>query len=202
MVTTTGVVINIPLVLLDNYFEDLEINSVLINNIHGAYTAAGYLIRKYRTQPGYLHSFYSIGNFDERADGFFKALRKNGMSASRSLVHLLTPSTEGAYYDLKELMKSHDSFARCYFADNDLIAAGAIRFFHESGYRIPQDIAVIGFDDMPLCTYIEPALSTIHVPKQYMGKIAVQRLHEVIAESDARPLKIEIAVSLVKRKSA
>ena len=57
------------------------------------------------------------------------------------------------------------------------------------------------FDDMPLCTYITPTLTTVHVPKQYMGEIAVKRLSEMIANPSASPVKIEIATSLIKRKS-
>lgn len=192
---------DIPFILLDNYFEDIEIDSVLINNIKGAYTATDTLIRKYKTQPGYLHSSYSINNFEERADGFYKAIRKNGMSTSRSIVHHLSPSMEGAYADMLELISHGEPLAECYFADNDLIAAGAMRAFKESGYRIPNDIAIIGFDDMPLCSYIEPALSTIHVPKQYMGKTAVEHLVALINEPASTPLKIEVNTSLVKRKS-
>lgn len=191
----------LPLVLLDNYFEEVDVDSVLINNIKGAYTAADYLIRKRHSQPGYLHSSYSINNFEERADGFYKAIRKNGMSTSRSVVHRLTPSVEGACADMKELLARNEPLANCYFADNDLIAAGAVRAFKEAGYRIPQDIAIVGFDDMPICTYVEPALTTIHVPKQYMGRVAVRRLHELIRAPDSLPIKMEISTTLQKRKS-
>ena len=191
----------IPLVLLDNYFEELDVDSVLINNIKGAYTAANYLIQKRNAQPGYLRSSYPINNFDERADGFYKAIRKNGMSVSRSIVHRLSPSVEGAHADMRELLSHGEPLASCYFADNDLIAAGAIGALKEAGYRVPQDIAVVGFDDMPICSYIEPALTTIHVPKHYMGKVAVQRLHELIAAPESLPIKIEISTSLRKRKS-
>lgn len=193
--------IDIPLVLLDNYFEEIDVDSVLINNIKGAYTATNYLIRKRNAQPGYLHSSYSINNFEERADGFYKAIRRNGMSTSRSIVHRLTPSVEGAYADMKELLARGEPLADCYFADNDLIAAGALRAFREAGYRIPQDIAIVGFDNMPICTYIEPPLTTIHVPKEYMGQMAVRRLHELITHSDSQPIKIEISTTLHKRKS-
>lgn len=191
----------IPLVLLDNYFEELNLNCVLINNIRGAYTAANYLIQKRKKQPGYLRSSYPINNFEERANGFYKAIRKSGMSVSRSIVHRLTPSVEGAYADMKELLSHGESLADCYFADNDLIAAGAVGALKEAGYCIPKDIAVVGFDDMPICTYIEPALTTIHVPKHYMGKVAVQRLHELISAPESLPIKIEISTSLKKRKS-
>ena len=192
---------DLPIVLLDNYFEEADVDSVLINNIKGAYTATDYLIRKRQTQPGYLHSSYSINNFEERADGFYKAIRKNGMSTSRSIVHRLTPSAEGAYADMKELLSRGESLANCYFADNDLIAAGAVRALKEFGCRIPQDVAVIGFDNMPICIYIDPPLTTVHVPKQYMGRMAVQRLHERICNPDSQTIKIEVSTKLHKRKS-
>ncbi|HJA02634.1 MAG TPA: LacI family DNA-binding transcriptional regulator, partial [Candidatus Gallimonas gallistercoris] len=61
-----------PVVLLDTYFEGAPYDSVLINNVQGAYLATSYLISKYRTQAGYLSSSYPINNFSERADGFYK----------------------------------------------------------------------------------------------------------------------------------
>ena len=193
----------IPLVLLDNYFEDLTISSVITNNVQGAYLATNHLIRKRHTQPGYLRSSYRSTSFEERADGFYKAIRKNGMSTSRSIVHDLSPTTDGAYSDMKYILsqKLKPQLANCYFADNDLIAAGVIRALTEANYKIPEDIAIVGFDDMPLCTYITPTLTTIHVPKQYMGEIAVKQLVELIKNPQISPVKIEVATSIKERKS-
>lgn len=191
----------IPLVLIDNYFESININCVLINNVQGAYLATDYLIRKKRSQPGYLCSSYPITSFEERSDGFYKAIRKNGMSTSRSIVHKLTPSMEGAYSDMLELLDQNEPLAKCYFADNDQIAAGAIKALKEKGHKVPGEISVIGFDDMPLCNYINPPLTTIHVPKQYMGELSVKRLDEIISTPSACAVKIEIDTELRKRKS-
>jgi len=193
----------IPFVLLDNYFENLQVSSIITNNMQGAYLATNYLIRKKRQQPGYLRSSYRCTSFEERADGFYKSIRKNGMSTSRSIVHDLSPTVDGAYGDMREvLMQSpKPQLASCYFADNDLIAVGAIRALLEAGYRIPDDVAIVGFDNMPLCTYITPALTTVHVPKQYMGEIAVKQLVEIIKNPRISPVKIEVATSLKVRKS-
>lgn len=191
----------LPLVLIDNYFETIPVNCVSINNVQGAFLATETLIRKKHSQPGYLHTAYSNTGFEERSDGFYKAIRKNGMSSSRSIVHRLPPTVEGAYSDMLEILANDEPLADCYFADNDLIASGAIRAFTEAGYKIPKDIAIIGFDDMPLCTYTNPPLSTVHVPKQYMGEIAVKRLDEIITSTNSNPVKIEISTSLCKRKS-
>ncbi len=193
--------LSLPVVLLDNSFDKKITDCVLINNVQGAYQATDYLIRKCKAQPGYLHSSYPIHNFEERADGFYKAVRENGMSASKSVVHRLSPSMEGARADMLELLEAGEETARCYFADNDLIAYGAIKAFQEKGFRIPQDVAVIGFDDMPMCTYMEPPLTTVNVPKQYMGEMAVCRLHELLTAEQTFPVKLEIATNLVKRKS-
>lgn len=190
-----------PLVVLDTYFETLKYDCVLINNFQGAYQATNYLIRKSKSQPGYLRSSYPVGNFEERADGFYKAIRDSGMSASKSPVLRLTPSLEGACEDMRELLRNGEEPAKCYFADNDLIAAGAIRALQESGYRIPKDVGIIGFDDMPLCVCIEPHLTTVNVPKQYMGKIAVMRLLQIMEPGEHYPVKLELGTSIVKRHS-
>ena len=192
---------SIPLVILDAYFEKYRYNYISINNIQGAYLATNYLITRLRTQPGYLRSSYRISNFDERADGFYKAIRSHGMSSSKSLVHALTPSQEGAYSDMRQLLLSGEVPARCYFADNDLIALGAIRALKEASYRIPEDVAVVGFDDIPLCEYTDPPLTTIEVPKHYMGETAAERLVRLMEETPSYPLKIQVSTSLKRRKS-
>lgn len=193
--------IEIPIVILDSYFETLGYNYILINNIQGAFLATDHLIRKRKSQPGYLRSSYPIGNFEERADGFYKAIRAGGMSTSKSIVHRLTPSEDGAYEDMKALISSGEELANCYFADNDYIAIGAMNALKEAGYRIPEDIAIVGFDDLPLCEYVSPPLTTIHVPKMFMGETAARRLIQLLEDKTNFPIKIEISTTLKKRKS-
>ena len=91
--------------------------------------------------------------------------------------------------------------AACYFADNDLIAIGAIRALREFGFRIPEDISIIGFDNLPQCESHLPALSTVRVPIRPMGEIAAQHIIRRIANPDMIPLKIEVTTNLIKRKS-
>ena len=190
-----------PVVVLDAYFEKLAFNYILINNIQGAYMATEHLIKKRRAQPGYLRSAYPISNFDQRADGFYKAIRASGMSTSQSQVCRLSPSQEGAYADMRQLLAGGDKPADCYFADNDLIAIGAMQAIREAGYRIPEDVGVVGFDDMPACEYITPQLSTVEVPKHYMGQTAAMRVVQLIENKQAQPLKIEVSTRLIRRKS-
>ena len=193
--------LSIPLVVLDSYFETFACDAILINNEQGAYQAARHLIRKRKAQPGYLMSSVRINNFLSRADGFYKAVRASGMSTSQCITHELTPSLTGAYADMKEIIAGGEPLADCYFADNDLIAAGAFRAFREAGLRIPQDVALVGFDNMPVSQVLEPALTTIHVPKQYMGEQAAKRLFARMESPDMPVVKVEIATTLVDRFS-
>lgn len=189
----------VPVLLLDNHFISSKIDSVQINNADGAYTAANYMINRLKQRPGYLRSSYRIMNFDQRKEGFDKALRYNGLSAASTIIHELTPSIDGAYSDMKAIIDRGEMLARCYFADNDQIAIGAMRAFKEHGLKIPQDIAIIGFDDIAMCSYTEPPLSSVHVPKRHMGLIAVERLLSVISHSDYYPVNVQISTNLVLR---
>lgn len=191
----------VPLVLLDSYFETLACDCVLINNVQGAYLATRHLIEKCKKQPGYLRSSYSISNFAERSSGFYKAIRASGMSSSKSIVHDLTPSVEGACADMLELIDNKEELAPCYFADNDLIAVGVIKALKKRGFRVPEDVAVVGFDNMPISTVVEPTLTTVNVPKQYLGQVAVERLISLLNTPGQPPVKTEISTSLLKRRS-
>lgn len=193
--------LKLPFLFLDTYFEKSEYNFILINNIQGAFMATSYLIRKCETQPGYLRSTYWISNFEQRADGFYKAIRSAGLSASQSVVHNLTPSQEGAYEDMKNLLKAGEKTANCYFADNDFIAMGAMRAFKEAGYRIPEDVSIVGFDDLPACQDLTPNLTTVMVPKFFMGETAVTRMIQLIEGKNSHSLKIEVSTKLILRKS-
>ena len=193
--------IKVPMVLLDVYFNTVKHDCILINNMQGAFLATDYLISQIMKQPGYLHSSYSIPNFEERADGFYNAVRYHGMSTSKSIVHRLTPSVEGAYADMIEILDNEEETASCYFADNDWIAIGAMRAFQSKGFKIPGDISIIGFDNIPSANYMEPSLTTIHVPKQYMGETATRRLVEIMHNKGSSIVKIQVATSLIIRDS-
>lgn len=193
--------LRVPLLLLDSYFEKTTCDCVAINNSQGAYLATEYLINRFGVQPGYLRSSYPINNFQERADGFFKVLREHGMSSSRTIVHLLAPSMESTMSDMLALLEAGEQPQRCYFADNDLIAMGAMRALKLKGYHIPKDVAIVGFDNISSAELCEPPLTTINGPKQYMGEVAMRRLLELLHGDALQAVKIEVSTKLVKRQS-
>lgn len=190
-----------PIVVLDCYYEGMAFDTTLINNIQGSYAATSHLIHKGFKQIGYLKSSFRIANFDERADGYFKALRLHHIKKNLNYVLELSPSMEGAYLDMKELLNQNIPLAEAYFADNDLIAAGAMRAFLEFGIRIPEDVSVIGFDDIPLCSFLTPPLSTMRVDKSDFGSLAVNQLLNRIGNPSQSLIKTELSTSLISRDS-
>lgn len=190
-----------PFILLDTCFDSLDCTSVLINNSHGAYTAANYLIGTTGHQPGYLQSSYTIPNFVQRQEGYYKAIKENGMSPSRSIIHKLSPSIEAAMADMLEIIDRNDPLARCYFADNDIIAIGAMKALMLRGYKIPEDISIVGFDNISESRVIDPSLTTIDVPRHYIGKTAAKLLIEQIDSKSVHTIKVEVTTKLIKRFS-
>lgn len=193
--------LSVPVVLLDSYFDSVKCSSVLINNTQGAYLAVNYLIDRCGKQPGYLRSSYSIENFTERKIGFHRAVREHGMSVGKSVVHELSPYIEGAFSDMLEIIDRGDNLAECYFADNDLIAIGTIKALKLRGYKVPEDIAIIGFDNISESRIIDPPLTTVDIPRQFMGQTAVGQLIRQIENPIPHTVKIEVSTTIIKRYS-
>ncbi len=193
--------LSVPVVLLDTYLPSAKCSCVQINNVQGAYIATDYLIRRTKKQPGHLKSSYYIENFDGRRKGFQQAVREHGMSIGKTITHELSPSVEGAFADMMEIIDRGDDLATCYFADNDLIAIGAIKALKLQGFRVPEDIAVIGFDNINEARIIDPALTTVDIPRKFMGQTAAHQLIQQINNPVQHTLKIEVSTSLVKRFS-
>jgi len=193
--------LNIPLLLLDSYFENENLDTVIINNIEGVYKATCYLIELGHIDIGYLHSSVWINNFDQRMAGFKKAINNKGLKLNENLIFCLEPNIDSSYKNMLEILEKKPKLPTALFADNDIIASGAIKAMKEFGIKIPQDVSVIGFDDMPFCEMIDPPLTTIMVYKQRMGMIALKRLVERIDEAPAETIRIEVNTTLIKRKS-
>lgn len=100
------------------------------------------------------------------------------------------------------VLDADPELADAYFADNDIIAAAAMKAFRERGFRLPEDISIIGFDDMPLCDMMVPSLSTMRVRKQELGAAAIARLMDRIADNKKEYLKISMSIPVNQKEKA
>ena len=191
-----------PLVLLDAWFEQTAFDSVLIDNMDSSGEATRYLIECGHKRIGYLKSKVRIQNFSYREIGWVLALQKAKIPIDPAYIFALTPTVEGAHLDMGKLLKENPPLPTAFFADNDIIALGALKALVEHGVDVPKDVSIIGFDDLPFCQISTPMLTSIHVNKEEMGRMAVRRLVERInSENPDVHAKIEICNTLVKRNS-
>lgn len=190
-----------PFLILDYWSSDMTFNGVLINNADSARLAVEYLIQKGHQEIGYMNGSFRIKAFRSRYVGYQIALKKAGIEMNPDYLVTLSTTMDGAYRDMKKYLANHPKLATAYFADNDMIALGAMKAMTECGIRIPEDVSIIGFDDLPFCEISSPRLTTIRVSKQEMGQLAVKRIQEIIQNAGGSNLKIQVCTQFVERDS-
>jgi LacI family transcriptional regulator len=179
----------------------MSFNGVLINNADSARTAVEYLIDKGHRRIGYLRGAFRIKAFRSRETGFRVALQGAGIPVDENMVVTLSTTMDGAYRDMKKYLADAPVLPTAFFADNDMVALGAMKAMEEAGIRIPDQVSIIGFDDLPFCEIVSPRLSTIRVSKQEMGQVAVRRVMEIAQDPEGSKLKIQLCTQFVERDS-
>jgi len=184
-------------VLIDNAMTGCKADKVLINNFEGAYSAVRALISLGHSDIGYLHSKVWINNFEERFAGYRSATAEAKLELREDWIIALDSTHEGAYADMRSFLERRPVLPTAFFADNDIIAMGAVKALKELGIDIPGTVSIIGFDDMPFCTMVEPSLSTMRVDIKSIGSTAVR----LLLQRNPGTRKIEIDTSLILRNS-
>jgi Transcriptional regulators len=190
-----------PLVILDSWSTSMDFNGILINNSDSAKNAVEYLIRKGHTEIGYLKGEFRIKAFNARATGYSRALYKHGLNLNEKYIVPVNTTMEGAYRDILVYLNQKPKLPTAFFADNDMIALGAMKALIEMGYKVPEDVSLIGFDDLDSSQIATPGLTTIRVFKQEMGQLAVRRLKDVIKDGNGIKSKIQICTEFIERDS-
>lgn len=190
-----------PILTLDYWNSDMSFNGVLINNADSAKMAVDYLINRGHKQIGYLKGDFRIKAFRSRAVGYQTSLNKHNLDIDKKYIITLRTTMEGAHMDMADFLKTEPKLPTAFFADNDMIALGAMKALQEFGYKIPDDISIIGFDDLPFSEIASPRLTSLRVPKQEMGQLAVRRIIEMIKTGDEATTKIQVCPDFVERDS-
>lgn len=191
--------ITIPIVLVDRKIGNTY-TSITSDNYLGGYMATEYLIQCGHRNIMLLGGSPTIPNFFERIRGYMDALSDNGIPYTEDCVIICDCSISGGYDAAKELL-GRNFDVEAVFAANDLIALGAMRGFRDNGLRVPEDIALVGFDDIAFASHAIPALSTISQPKFDMGKIAAEKLFAQIFDDEKAVEHIVLNPTLVVRET-
>lgn len=181
---------------------DLPLDNIYVNNAAAARDAATYLI-----QRGHRHIVMLTGLFgprESRREGFLQAIQLAGEPVKQEVVEANTYDERGGYAGMCQLLqRKSNHFPTAVFAANDLVAIGAIRAIREQGLRVPDDISVIGFDDIPAAAMVTPALTTIRQFQQEMGARAAQLVIErLVGDAPSGGRVVEMPYELVVRESA
>ncbi len=190
-----------PLVVIDYWKEGMSFDAMLINNADSARMATDYLISKGHTEIGYLQGKQRIKPFRSRASGFQTSMHKAKLPIKSEYIFSISATMDGAYNDMKEILKTNPKLPTAFFAENDMIALGAMKALQEFGIRVPEEVSLIGFDDLTFSSISSPTLTTLRVPKQEMGRIAVRRLRDKIQNKDNVNIKMQMCTQFIERES-
>lgn len=194
--------LGIPIVLVDYTTQRRKHSSVLIDNISGGQIAVNHLLACDRQEIAFIAGDINHPSIAERYAGYQEALKEHGMTLDPTLIHVAEPALRGvdganAIHHILDRRKAPSAV----FAANDAMAIGCIHYLRQRGINVPEDVAVIGFDDIDMSSHIEIPLTTIRVFKEEMGKLAVLRLVEIIKERTSHVVTTHVPVELIVRRS-
>lgn len=191
----------VPLVAIDATFPHTQINTVSVENMDAMYHAVAYLYDLGHRNIGYLHSIEQTGVIPEREQGYYAAMQDLGLEVKPESVYKLYLFIDRTYDQMGRILDDHPALPTAFVADNDVLAVGAMRALQDHGYRIPEDVSIVGFDDSYICTVANPFLTTMRSPKNAMGRMAVKRIQEMLEEPDGTVIKARLCTELVTRDS-
>lgn len=192
----------LPTVFIDTFYEGIEADFVDMNNFDTVFKVLSHLRGEGFTEIGFVGSAVGTHNFHLRREAYFRSMKVLGLKVSKDHVLSIGSTLQDAYNDSRMALQRQDSLARAYFCANDVMAFGLIRALKERGLRIPEDVAVVGFDNLPVSAIMEPPLTTVDVSKRKIGSTAVGLLHEIMTAKRSCPaVKVLVGAELVVRDS-
>ncbi len=169
-----------PLLMVNSYSMEWDANYVVSNYRYGAWQAAQHLVQLGHRRIGFIAGgIGTIQTSQDVCESFNEVLREWGIDQDPRLMADGLLTEDGGMKAAEQLLR-YDSQITAMFALNDKMALGAIKKLNEHGLQVPRDIAVVGFDDIPLASYSIPSLTTVHQPLYEIGKLSCERLIELI----------------------
>ncbi|OKP81909.1 LacI family transcriptional regulator [Paenibacillus helianthi] len=188
----------IPYVLIDNQQPENDSYSITIDNVKGGYAAARHLLELGHTSIAHLCGHEMFRSTKERRAGFLKALKEQGLEPFE-IVHGDFEITKG--YDTAKRWLSEGKLPTAVFTGDDNIALGVINALMEAGVRVPQEVAVVGYDDHYIASQLRPHLTTLRQPADKIGIAAADMLLKRMNGTMKRGANVRIDPELIVRES-
>ncbi|MDR2536831.1 MAG: LacI family transcriptional regulator [Treponema sp.] len=191
----------IPLVLIDSYCGDNHCHNIRIDDSYGSYLAASYLLnRGHRDIAFFSGQLRNNGVMHKRLEGFEQAMKEQGLPVRKATVFEGNIDLENGCILARRLLDAKLPVTAV-LAAADILAIGAMKGLSEAGLRIPDDISIIGFDDLQIIGYLNPGLTTIRQEIALKGKKAVDILVQNIKTPDLTKREEVLPLSVVERDS-
>ena len=194
--------LDLPIVLVDFEIKRAHHSAVLIDNWRGATLAVEHLLSLGHKRIAFIGGDVRHPSITDRYEAYQNTLHMAGvfLEESYEVTDEEETSVEGGTSAAERLFAS-GAKPTAIFAANDAMAIGCMRHLKSRGLRIPQDVAIVGFDDIEISSHIEPHLTTVRVLKEEMGKIAVQRVVDSINAKTKTVVTTHVPVELIVRES-
>lgn len=189
---------HLPFLLVGRHPADSRLSYVDVDNRNGAREAVSHLLRQGRRRVAIITGPQNMIAGADRFEGYADALRERGLAVNHELMVEGDFTEAGGYAAAPRLLAAQPD---AIFAASDAMAVGAMRALREAGRRVPEDVAVIGFDDMPFAARTEPPLTTVRQPIHRTGAQAAETLIDLIEHPESSPRRIVLPTELVIRVS-
>jgi len=189
-------------VFVNRHIEGMDIPYVSIDNYNAAYDATNYLIELGHEKIAYIGGPLSdeiLGM--KRFEGYKQALYDAGIDFRQELVRVSKIGIKSGYEAMGDILDVHKDITAV-FAANDIMAIGAVNCILDRGYKIPQDISVVGFDDIPFASIIRPALTTIRQPIYDIGAVAARMLIKKLNGEKLDEISVNLPYQLIERDTS
>jgi LacI family transcriptional regulator len=190
-----------PVVLLGQLPEK-QVNFVDVDNRQAAKRAVEYLIKQGNTRIGCItNAPLQYTSAADRLEGYKDALNKHNIPFDPRLVKYGNFVPESGQQAARLLLHNPDDLPTALFVASDVVAIGAMSAIQEVGYSIPGDIALVGFDDVPMARFLSPPLTTMRLPALDLGRSAAKMILSCIQENGSIPQHVFLNTELVVRES-
>ncbi len=191
-----------PVIFVNRLVPGFEHRSIYLDNVHGAYLATRHLLGRGHRKIAFIRSSLNhVADVSERLAGYRKALEEFGIAYDEAYVASAFPNEDGGNEAMSHLLETHQDFTAV-MAYNDVMAAGAIGLLLDSGFEVPNDMSVVGFDDVVITKYLRPRLTTIHYPIAEMGRTAARLALQILdKQPELKPEQLKFNPRLVVRNS-
>jgi DNA-binding LacI/PurR family transcriptional regulator len=190
----------IPVVAIDRQVSHADLDTVLVCNQEGAFDAVTHLAQLGHTRIGFIGLPLSLTVGYERHCGYANALLKHGIDQSADLVRIGDAKQSSGYQCACALLDAQPPITALFVANN-LMTLGALDAIHQRGIRVPEQLSIVGFDDMPLAAYLRPPLTTVAQPTYQLGQAAAGLLLDRVADPDRPVARVRLKTTLVIRGS-